>query len=103
MDFTLSKKDRALSEKAREFTEQHLIPYEIECEENNGLSPESHKAITEQVMAWGFNATNHSKEHGGAGFTLFEQMLASEQFGKVTGAIWDAVPQPSFPMKLLSL
>lgn len=34
MDFTLSKKDRALSEKAREFTEQHLIPYEIECEEN---------------------------------------------------------------------
>ena len=99
MDFTLSKKDRALSEKAREFTEQHLIPYEIECEENNGLSPESHKAITEQVMAWGFNATNHSKEHGGAGFTLFEQMLASEQFGKVTGAIWDAVPQPSFPMK----
>ena len=59
--------------------------------ENNGFLPESHKAITEQVMAWGFNATNHSKEHGGAGFTLFEQMLASEQFGKVTNAIWNAV------------
>ena len=51
MDFTLSKKDKALSEKAREFTEQVLIPYEIECEENNGLSPESHKAITEQVIS----------------------------------------------------
>ena len=50
-------------------------------------------------MNWGFNATNHSKEHGGQGMTLFEQMLVSEQLGMSTGAIWDAVPQPSFPMK----
>ena len=99
MDFKLSKEHRALQEKAREFTEQVLFPYEMECEENNGISPETHKYITEQVMEWGFNATNHSKEHGGQGMTLFEQMLCSEQFGMSTGAIWDAVPQPSFPMK----
>ena len=71
----------------------------MECEENNGITPETHKKITEEVMKWGFNATNHSKEHGGQGMTLFEQMLVSEQLGMSTGAIWDAVPQPSFPMK----
>ena len=97
--FQTSKEHRALQEKAREFTEQVLFPYEMECEENNGISPETHKYITEQVMKWGFNATNHSKEHGGAGLTLFEQALVSEQLGMSTGAIWDAVPQPSFPMK----
>ena len=70
----------------------------MECEENNGITPETHAYINQQVMVWGFNATNHSKEHGGQGMTLFEQMLVSEQLGMSTGAIWDAVPQPSYPM-----
>ena len=65
--FYVSKEQRALQEKAREFTEQVLFPYEMECEENNGISPETHKYINDQVMKWGFNATNHSKEHGGTG------------------------------------
>ena len=99
MDFKLSKEHRMLQEKAKAFTEEVLFPFEMECEENNGISPETHKYITEQVMEWGFNATNHSKEHGGQGMTLFEQMLVSEQLGMATGAIWDAVPQPSYPMK----
>ncbi len=99
MDFRLSREHRDLQLKAKAFTEEVLFPYEMEVEENDGLSPESHKKITEQVMEWGFNATNHSKEHGGQGMTLFEQMLVSEQLGMSTGAIWDAVPQPSFPMK----
>lgn len=99
MDFTLSKEHRELQEKAKAFTEQVLFPYEMECEENNGLTPETHAFINQKVMDWGFNATNHSKEHGGQGMTLFEQMLVSEQLGMSTGAIWDAVPQPSYPMK----
>ena len=41
MEFKLSKEHRALQEKAREFTEQVLFPYEMECEENNGISPET--------------------------------------------------------------
>lgn len=99
MDFTLSKAHRELQEKAKAFTEEVLFPYEMECEENNGITPETHKIINQKVMDWGFNATNHSKEHGGQGMTLFEQMLVSEQLGMATGAIWDAVPQPSYPMK----
>ncbi|MBR0171644.1 MAG: acyl-CoA/acyl-ACP dehydrogenase [Lachnospiraceae bacterium] len=99
MDFSLSKEHKELQAKAKAFTEEVLFPYEMECEENDGISPETHKIITDKVMEWGFNATNHSKEHGGQGMTLFEQMLVSEQLGMATGAIWDAVPQPSYPMK----
>lgn len=99
MDFTLSKAHRELQEKARAFTEEVLFPYEMECEENNGLTPETHAFINQKVLDWELNATNHSKEHGGQGMTLFEQMLVSEQLGMSTGAIWDAVPQPSYPMK----
>lgn len=99
MDFTLSKAHRELQEKAKAFTEEVLFPYEMECEESNGISPETHAIINQKVLDWGFNATNHSKEHGGQGMTLFEQMLVSEQLGMSTGAIWDAVPQPSYPMK----
>ena len=50
MDFKLSKEHRALQVKAKEFTEQVLFPYEMECEENNGITPETHKYITQQVM-----------------------------------------------------
>lgn len=99
MDFRLSKEHKALQEKAREFTEQVLFPYEMECEENDGLSQESLNAINEQVMAWGFNAINHTKEDGGQGFNIFEQMLVDEELGKATGAIWDTVFRPAFPMK----
>lgn len=38
MDFKLSKEHRALQVKAKEFTEQVLFPYEMECEENNGIT-----------------------------------------------------------------
>lgn len=98
MDFSLSKEHLELQAKAKAFTEEVLFPYEMEVEDNDGLSKESHAIINQKVMDWGFNATNHKKEHGGQGFTLFEQMLCSEQFGFATGAIWDAVPQPSYPM-----
>ncbi len=98
MDLTLSKEHLELQAKAKAFTEEVLFPYEMECEDNDGITKETHAIINQKVLDWGFNATNHKKEHGGQGMTLFEQMLCSEQFGMATGAIWDAVPQPSYPM-----
>lgn len=99
MDFNLSKEYLALSEKAKDFTEQVLFPHEIECEENDGISRETHQQIIQQVLDWGFNAPNHSKEDGGQGFSIFEQTLLNEQLGKATGAIWDALWHPSYPMR----
>lgn len=102
MDFSLSKEHQALQAKAKEFTEQVLFPHEMECEENDGISRETHQQIIDQVLAYGFNAPNHSKEDGGQGFTIFEQTLLNEQLGKATGAIWDALWYPSYPMRFAS-
>jgi len=99
MDFNLSKEHQDLQIRARKFTDEVLIPYELECENNDGLSIASLRAINDKVMEWGFNALNHTKEDGGQGYSIFEQMLVDEQLGRVTGAIWDAVFRPSFPMK----
>ncbi len=99
MDFSLSKEHIALQSKAKEFVETVLFPHEIECEENDGISRETHQKIIDATLEWGFNAPNHTKEDGGQGFTLFEQTLLNEQLGKATGAIWDALWYPSYPMR----
>jgi alkylation response protein AidB-like acyl-CoA dehydrogenase len=99
MDLRLTKEDRELQERAREFTEQHLIPYELECEENDGLSPESMSKIRKEVLAWGFNAINHSLQDGGQGLDTFGQILVEEQWGKATGALWDVPWRPSVPLR----
>lgn len=102
MDFSLSKAHLELQARARKFADEALVPYELECEDNDGLSVESLSAINDKVMEWGFNALNHTKEDGGQGYSIFEQMLVDEQLGRVTGAIWDTVFRPSFPMKFAS-
>ncbi len=99
MDLRLTAEDRDLQERAREFTEQHLFPYELECEENDGLSPESWAAIREQVVAWAWGAINHAKEDGGQGLDTFQQILVEEQWGKATNALWDIPWRPSIPLK----
>jgi hypothetical protein len=48
--FSLEGSDRELAERAREFTLQHLIPYELECEMNNGLSEGSLRAIERATL-----------------------------------------------------
>ncbi len=99
MNFSLSKEHIALQTKATEFVETVLFPHEMECEENDGISRETHQKIIDATLEWGFNAPNHTKEDGGQGFSLFEQTLLNEQLGKATGAIWDALWYPSYPMR----
>ena len=94
-NFALSREYELLREESRKFTEEVLFPYEMECEENDGLSAESISAITRAVVEWGFNAVNHSREDGGQGYDAFEQMLLNEQVGKATGALWNLVNQPA--------
>lgn len=99
MDFNLSKEHLELQAKAKEFTETVLFPHEMECEENDGISRETHQKIIDATLEWGFNAPNHSKEDGGQGFSIFEQTILNEQLGKATGAIWDALWYPSYPLR----
>ncbi|GGJ93501.1 butyryl-CoA dehydrogenase [Lentibacillus kapialis] len=97
---SLSLKHQNLQRKAQRFAEEVLMPYESQCEENDGLDQASLYVINQDVLNWELNAINHAKEDGGQGLTIFEQMLINEQLGKVTNAIWDTVFQPAYPLRL---
>jgi acyl-CoA dehydrogenase len=99
LDIRLSSADRELQEKAKDFTEQVLMPLEDECEELDGLSPASAAKAKQAVLDWGFNAINQPVGDGGQGHDLFEQMLIEEQWGHVTGALWDIPWRPSIPLQ----
>ena len=62
MDLRLSTADRDLRQKARDFTDQVLVPLEDECEENGGLTPESAAAAKQAVLDWDFHAINHAED-----------------------------------------
>jgi acyl-CoA dehydrogenase len=98
MDLRLTSEDRELQRRAREFTDQVLIPLEDECEERDGLSPGSHASAKRAVLDWGFNAINHAPHDGGRGYDLFQQMLVEEQWGRATGALWDIPWRPAIPL-----
>ena len=97
MDLALSVADRELQQKARDFTDQVLVPLEDECEEHDGLTPESAAAAKQAVLDWDFHAINHAEADGGRGYDLFQQMLIEEQ-GRATGALWDIPWRPSIPL-----
>jgi acyl-CoA dehydrogenase len=98
VDLNLSAVDRDLQRRAREFTDHVLTPLEDECEENEGLSRESHTRAKQAVLDSGFNGINHSTDDGGQGYDTFQQMLIEEQWGRATGALWDIPWRPSIPL-----
>jgi acyl-CoA dehydrogenase len=100
MDLRLSQDDLELQQRARAFTHEILLPLEQECEDDDGLSPESHARAKAAVLEWGFNAINHAPEDGGQGYDLFQQVLIEEQWGHATGALWDIPWRPSIPLKV---
>jgi acyl-CoA dehydrogenase len=99
VDLRLTEAHRTLQDRARAFTLHHLFPYELECEENDALSPESLAAIRAAVIEQRFNAINHAVDDGGQGMDLFEQTLVEEAWGQATGALWDVPWRPSIPLR----
>jgi acyl-CoA dehydrogenase len=98
MDIRLTAEDAALQEKARRFADEVLLPLELECEEHDGLATDSATTAKQAVLDWGFNAINHTVAEGGQGFDTFQVMLIEEQWGRVTGALWDVPWRPSIPL-----
>ena len=99
MDLTLSAEDLAIQARARAFAETYLFPYELECEENDGLSAESLGTIRKAVVEHKLNAFNHRIEDGGQGYTHLQQMLIHEELGKATGGLWAVVWTASLPLR----
>src|SRR3954471_16753104 len=94
MDFRYTSRQHELKQTARALFEK-IAPYEIACEENNGLPAEAHAEVTKEVLAAGLQAINMPAEWGGAGLSVTEQVIVQEELGKLTGALWDMVWRPA--------
>ena len=95
MNYPITDEDRAVLERARTLVAE-LIPYEVEAEMNGGeLPPEIKERHHKRVRELGLAAINMPRELGGAGLTTFQQVLVSEQIGKVTNALGWVVETPA--------
>ena len=83
MDFALSHEQRLLVETVRGFIDTELAPLEQQVEDN-GLAPETARALFEKSRALGLYAMNIPEEHGGGGLSALDTMLVEEQFGRTT-------------------
>ena len=72
-----------------------IIAYEEDCERDRGLGPEALAEISAKTIEHGLNAINMPAEWGGAGLSIFDQVIVQEQLGQITNALWDAVWRPA--------
>src|SRR3989304_1434102 len=93
--YPMSDEDRRIQETARRFVDEELIPHEVEAEMNGGRIPdevrEGHRRV---AMELGLSSMNMPKELGGGGFSMLQQVLVSEQIGRVTNALGWCVHTP---------
>jgi acyl-CoA dehydrogenase len=94
MDFELTQELKALQERARRFTEEELIPRELEVEEREALPEETARAIRKRAIAEGLWGMNVPREMGGLGCSVMEQVIAQEQAGRATNDLWGYVGGP---------
>jgi acyl-CoA dehydrogenase len=94
MDLTLSAAQEDLLARARALTES-IMAHELDCEEQNGLSPEAHGEIADRVRELRLNAINMPAEWGGQGLSVLDQVLVQEELGRLTNALWDTVWRPA--------
>ncbi len=93
---SMSDDEREIQDRARRFVDEELIPHEVEAEMNDGRLPvelrERHHRLAIEL---GLYSMNMPKELGGGGMTTFQQVLVSEQLGRVTNALGWCVHTPA--------
>ncbi|HTU30442.1 MAG TPA: acyl-CoA dehydrogenase family protein [Solirubrobacteraceae bacterium] len=94
MEFTYTPRQQELKERARSLA-RGIMEFELECEENRGLSAASLAKTRELTLEHGLNAINMPTEWGGQGLSTLEQVIVSEQLGHITNALWDTVWRPA--------
>ena len=87
-----------LKGRAKNWTDE-MMQFELDCEFNNGLSPEQHAKVKQLVIDHGLAAINMPAEWGGAGLGVLEHAIVSEEVGKLTGALWDTMWRPANALK----
>ena len=92
----MSDADREIQERARSFVDAELIPHEVEAELHGGwLSDDLRERHHRMAIELGLWAMNMPKELGGGGLSMFQQVLVSEQLGRVTNALGWCVHTPA--------
>jgi alkylation response protein AidB-like acyl-CoA dehydrogenase len=82
-----------LSERARRFAEDILMPLEEEAERRGGRLPADVVAkIKREAIDAGLAGGLHAVDHGGQGWTRLEWALVEEQYGRTTNALHWHVP-----------
>jgi alkylation response protein AidB-like acyl-CoA dehydrogenase len=94
--YPLFDTDREIQERARRFVDDELIPWELHAEEHEGKIPEEdHRRLEQRARDLGLSGMNLPAELGGGGFTTLQQVLVSEQIGRVTNALGWCVHTPA--------
>jgi len=74
--------------KIKKFVNDELIPWEVHAEKNEGELPkEIAKKHRDLAISLGLPGMGVTKEIGGLGLSMFEQMIIWEQLGRVTNAL----------------
>ena len=94
MDFELSDELKLLQETARRFTDEELIPHEMEVDENSALPEETRARIRERACRDGLWPMNVPEELGGLGSSVLAQCIVQEQAGRATNHLWGYVGGP---------
>jgi alkylation response protein AidB-like acyl-CoA dehydrogenase len=95
---SLSPTDLDVAARARAFVDGELIPWEVHAEMNAGeIPPEVASRHQKLAQELGFTAINQPAELGGHDYTTLQQVLISEQAGRVTNALgWLISTPPSW-------
>ncbi len=102
--YPMSAEDREIQQRIRRFVDEELIPHERYAEEHGGELPEGTRDRHKQMLReLGFGAINMPKELGGDGLTMFQQVLVSEQIGRVTNGLgWVLHTGPEWAIGVLT-
>jgi acyl-CoA dehydrogenase len=89
MDLALTDAQRELRERAARYVDTVLIPLEEGAERGGGRLPDDAVArVRDGARAARLTGGNHAAEHGGQGWSAFEQVLVQEELGRNTNGIW---------------
>jgi acyl-CoA dehydrogenase len=102
MAYPMTDEDRAIQDRMRRFVDEELIPFEVEAEMNGGAIPaEAEERQRAKLREMGLSAINMPKDLGGDGLTMFQQVLVSEQIGRVTNALgWVLSTGPAWAVEV---
>jgi len=85
----------AWQEKARQFAEQELVPFEVEAEMNGGVIAADARARHKKLaIELGFSSMDVAEAYGGRALRTVDQVAVWEQLGRVTNALCWCFSEP---------